>query len=133
MDALQKIVERKLHAYGNDQLPVQREAPFCKVHGSPSDFRKIAGEISPSLGLQPHAVFGPDQQAAEAIPFRLILPLGSIRQGVDRASLHGKHRFSPSIGTSSCGAHDGNRSSVLGFPSGNESLSCSSFFTAAAE
>src|SRR5215216_5822391 len=95
VDALQKIIERKAVADGNNQLAIESKLFIGQAHGRDRDFRKVTDKISPGLGLHPEAISASDQEATKAIPLRLILPLGSSWQTVDREGLHGEHECLP--------------------------------------
>ena len=83
MDALQQRVEREGLALRHDDLAVEHEA-FCpqRPRGG-DDFRKIAGERLAGFRLQldPRAIA--EDQAAEPVPFRLVVPVGPGRDLLD--------------------------------------------------
>ena len=83
MYALQKVVERKLSFDGNDDLAVQDEALRFQTQRACYDLRKISLQILAALGSESDFSAVPRKDAAEAVPFWLVLPLRSHRDIVD--------------------------------------------------
>src|SRR3954465_11106492 len=97
MDALKQIVERELALDRHDDLAIQDEAFRVQIERSGDDLRKIALQVLAALGEHRDAAGIPREDAAEAVPLGLVLPLRSLRNLVDRPRLHGSEwsgRFS---------------------------------------
>ena len=88
VNALQQRVEGKPLAMRHDDLAVEREAIRLQLQRCGDDLGEIAREVFAGFRAQVNAAAVARQQAAEAIPFRLVLPLLAARDRVDRPRLH---------------------------------------------
>ena len=80
MDALQKVVEGKSTTDRNDNFAIKDEAFFAQRQCGGNHFRKIAAQILARLRIHGHRVGIPRQEATEAVPFGLVLPLFACRE-----------------------------------------------------
>jgi hypothetical protein len=92
MDALEQGVERERPAVRHDDLAVEHEALGAQRLGGGDDLGEIAGERLAGFRLQLDLGAVAEHQAAEAVPFRLVLPLRPGRDLVDRERLHRRKR-----------------------------------------
>ena len=77
MDPLKQGIEREYAAVRRDHdLTVQHELLRLKREDHLHQFREIAGERLPGLGLQLHVLSIPENEAAKAVPLWLVLPFG---------------------------------------------------------
>src|SRR5690349_5617507 len=88
MYALQQIVERGILANQHDELAVQYEALGLELMRGGGDLGKIPRQRALRLGLQLDLIAIAKQQAAEAIPFWLVLPLRPDGHFIDERRLH---------------------------------------------
>jgi hypothetical protein len=88
MDALKQIVERELALDRHDDLAIQGEAFRVQIERSGDDLRKIALQVLAALGDHRDVAGIPREDATEAVPLGLVLPLRSLRNLVDRPRLH---------------------------------------------
>src|SRR6201994_2679334 len=97
VDALKQIVERELALDRNDDLAIQYEAFCVQIERSGGDLRKIALQVLAAFGEHCDVAGIAREDATEAVPLGLVLPLRSLRNLVDRPRLHGSEwsgRFS---------------------------------------
>jgi hypothetical protein len=88
MYALQQIVKGSILPDQYDQLAVQHEVGGLELMRGGGDLRKIPRQRALSLGLQLDMIAVPKQQAAEAIPFWLVLPLRPDGHLIDERRFH---------------------------------------------
>ncbi len=88
MNPLQQVVERKRLAARHHDLAVEQKLGGLQFKGGLDQFGKIAGQVFAGLGTELDLAVVAGKQAAEAIPFRLILPFFALRDGIDRARFH---------------------------------------------
>src|SRR4030095_15740378 len=74
VNALEKIVEGELTVHGDHDLRVEDEGRRGHGEDGLHDFRKIAGEGLSRLGLELDRTALAEDEAAKAIPLRLVLP-----------------------------------------------------------
>ena len=89
MDALEEIVEREGAALRHDDLAVEHEAPGLEGGRGRDQFGKIARQRLAGFRLQFDTVTVAEEKTAEAVPFRLVLPVLALR---DRVHGQGFHR-----------------------------------------
>src|SRR5262249_36843432 len=93
MNALQELIEIEPAMHGHGQLAVEHELPRFQATQGRHHFRKVAGKRLLSLGLQIDAFVVTKGQAAETVPFWLILPARASRDRLNRQCLHGSKRW----------------------------------------
>src|SRR3954462_15687835 len=77
---------------GNGNLANQNKLVWFELGKSFNQFQKIAGHGLPGFGLELDLLSIAKDQAAEAIPLRLVLPTFTLRDNFDQASFHGWKR-----------------------------------------
>jgi hypothetical protein len=88
MNSLQQIIEGERFTDRHYELAIDQEPLFRKFSGGRFHFRKVARQILTGFGLHDDVVAVPAQQTAEAIPFRLVLPMLAGGNGpTERASM----------------------------------------------
>ena len=92
MDALQQRVEREHLAFGHDDLAVEHEGLGLERAHRLDHVGEIARQRLAGFRLQRDRVAVAEYEAAEAVPLRLVLPLGAGRNLIDRQGLHGGER-----------------------------------------
>src|SRR5262245_10530443 len=92
MDALQQRVEGKPAIVGTDNLAIEDELRRLQCADGLDKLRVIARQRLTGLRLQLDLVAVAEREAAEAVPFRLVLPFRSDRDLIDRQRLHGRKR-----------------------------------------
>src|SRR5262249_6336426 len=90
VNALKQIVEGELAIHRHDDLAVEHESAGPHPAGRTSPPREIAGEGLPGFRLELNRLALAEGQAAEAVPLRLIGPLGSLGKPLDQPRLHGR-------------------------------------------
>ena len=83
VDALEQCIERESPVLRDHELAIHDKVVGLHLQEGFDNFGKIAGQRSPRLRLQIDSPFLTKCQAAEAIPFWLILPAISRRDVVD--------------------------------------------------
>src|SRR5436305_7920744 len=74
MDSLEQRIKIQTVFCGNDNLAIEDKLAIQQPLQSLHQFRKVAGQRLPSLGLQDDLVVVTEGKAAEAVPLRLIEP-----------------------------------------------------------
>src|SRR5438552_5658315 len=92
MDALQEGVEVEPPVAGDDDLPVEDDAPERQRAQRGNELGKVARESLCAIRLEHDALALTKGEAAEAIPLRLERPLLAGRQRVHRERLHRRVR-----------------------------------------
>jgi len=88
MDAHEQLVERQRIAFGNHELAVEDEARGRQLGDRGDDLGEIALERLPALRPQMHVRRVLEREAAESVPFGLVLPRVPLGQRGDRFRLH---------------------------------------------
>src|SRR5262245_44091201 len=88
MDSLQQRVEGERAVGGNDDLAIEDKHRDGDLERGLHKLGKITRQRLSRLRLQLDLVAVAEQEAAEAVPLRLILPVRSGRDFVDRARFH---------------------------------------------
>ena len=88
MDPLQQGIERKRPIDRNDDLPIEDECRGLDAAYRVDQLREIARQRLARFRLQLDLVAVAEDEAAEAIPFRLVLPFLPGRDVVDRQGFH---------------------------------------------
>ena len=88
MYALQQIVERSILANQHDEFAIKHKSFRLELMRGCDDLGKIPRQRAFRLGLQFDVIAVAKQQAAEAIPFWLVLPLRSDGHFLDERRLH---------------------------------------------
>src|SRR6266404_6053197 len=92
MNPLQQIVERKRLAMEYDDFAVEPVYGCLQFERGADQLGKVAGEVFARLRAEIDLAALAGQQAAEAVPFRLILPFGAARNGIGGTRLHRRQR-----------------------------------------
>src|SRR5688500_8775812 len=92
MDALEQIVEREGSVDRNHDFAIDHESSRTDLAHDLDDVGEIARERLSRLRNEIDAISITKHEAAESIPFRLVLPLTSRRKLVDEKRLHGRVR-----------------------------------------
>ena len=88
MNAHQQLVERQHVAFRHDELAVENRPRRFERKQRLDDLRKIAIERLSRLRAKLDARAIPERQAAEAIPFGLVLPLRAFGKARDELRFH---------------------------------------------
>src|SRR6185437_4474864 len=88
MNAHQQFIERRRVAFGYDELAIENAARDGQCLQRGDNLGEIALEWLARFRSQMDIGAVPKRQTTEAVPFRLVSPLRSLRQGVDRLRFH---------------------------------------------
>ena len=77
MNAQQQVVEGEMATGKNDDFAIQHEATMRQAAGCLDQFREIAAQRLPGLGLQQHFIIMAEDEASKAIPLGLVEPAGA--------------------------------------------------------
>src|SRR5262245_32158833 len=89
MDSLQELVEGKYAVARHHDLAVEHEALRADAADGVDDFREIACQRLSGFRLQIDLVTVPENEAAKAVPLRLVLPLRPGGNCLHRLGFHG--------------------------------------------
>ena len=92
VNPLQQIVERKRLAARHHDFAVEQEIGRLQSSRGIDQLGEVAGEVLARFRAQLDLVASAGEQAAEAVPLRLVLPLASARNRIDGTRLHRRRR-----------------------------------------
>jgi hypothetical protein len=92
VDSLEQRVEGKRAVHRHHDLAVEDEALGFELRDRFDDLGKVAGERLAGFRLQLDLFAIAKDQAAEAVPFRLVLPFGTGRHRIDGKGFHRRER-----------------------------------------
>ena len=87
MDALEEIVEGELTVHGDHDLRVEDERGRGHGEDSLHDLWEVAGERLPRLDWSSTELVATEDEAAKAVPLRLVLPACSLEEAHGRGVL----------------------------------------------
>src|SRR5215211_1352642 len=93
MQSLKQSIERERLAGRDNDFSIQNELLRIEFSNLHNKLRKISGQRLARLGSKLDGFSIPKYETSEAIPFRLVLPVGTRRNICDGQRLHGSKRF----------------------------------------